>query len=87
MFGNLEVNIGPFSSEFACSETMGDHNLTLMEDRRSSTRFDNARPNLQVIRMGNSINYAMSNQYKLSGATNYGAWKFIMKNILMQEMF
>jgi hypothetical protein len=28
-------------------------------------RFDNARPNIQVIRMGNSINYAMSNPYKL----------------------
>jgi len=87
MFGNLEVNIGPFGSEFACSETMRDRNLTLMEDWRSSTRFDNAKPNIQVIRIGNSINYAMSNQYKLSRATNYGAWKFRMKNILMQEMF
>jgi hypothetical protein len=87
MFGNLEVNTRPFSSEFACSETMRDHRSTLMEDQRSSTRFDNARPNIQVIRMGNSINYAMSNQYKLSRATDYGTWKFRMKNILMQEMF
>jgi hypothetical protein len=58
-----------------------------MEDQRSSVEFDNARLNIQVIRMGNSINYAMSNQYKLSGTTNYGAWKFKMRNILMQEIF
>ncbi len=87
MFGNLEVTIGPFGSEFACSETMRDRRSTLMDDRRISTRFDNARPNIQVIRMGNSINYAMSNPYKLSRAANYGAWKFKMKNILMREMF
>jgi hypothetical protein len=62
MFGNLEVNIGPFSSEFACSETTRDCNPTLMEDRRSSIGFNNARPNIPVIKMGNSINYAMSNQ-------------------------
>lgn len=37
--------------------------------------------------MGSSSNYAMSNQYKLSKIANYGAWKFRMKNILMQKMF
>jgi hypothetical protein len=29
----------------------------------------------------------MSNQSKLSRAANYKAWKFKMKNILMQKMF
>jgi hypothetical protein len=31
--------------------------------------------------------YAKSYQSKMSGAPNYEAWKFKMKNILMQEMF
>lgn len=63
MFGNLEVNIGPFGSKFACSETTKDRSPTLMEDQRSSIQFDNARANMQAIRMGNPINYAMSNQW------------------------
>ncbi len=28
----------------------------------------------------------ISNQYKLWGPTNFGAWKFKMKNIMMHEM-
>jgi hypothetical protein len=31
--------------------------------------------------------YAKSYQSKMSRAPNYEAWKFRMKNILMQEMF
>ncbi len=36
--------------------------------------------------MANFNNCTMFDQYKLSRVANYGAWKFKMKNILIQEM-
>jgi hypothetical protein len=42
---------------------------------------------IQIVRMTSFGDYAKSYQSKMSRAPNYEAWKFRMKNILMQEMF
>lgn len=81
MSGNLEVEIGPFS--LASTERQATRDRSLAQ---SPAKSDNGNTTVQIVRMTSFGDCGMSDQSKLSGATNYGAWKFRMKNILMREM-
>jgi hypothetical protein len=81
MFGNLDVEIGPLSPASIESQATRDRSLA-----QSPARSDNGNTTVQIVKMISFGDCAMSDQSKLSGVANYGAWKFKMKNILMREM-
>jgi hypothetical protein len=81
MFGNLEVEIGPFSPTSTESQATRDRSLA-----QSLARFDNGNTTVHIVRMTSFCYYAIFDHSKLLGVANYGAWKFKMKNVLMQKM-
>lgn len=82
MFGNSDVEIGPFNPTSTKSQATRDQSLA-----QSLASSNNWNIIVQIVKMTSFGDCAMSYQSKLSKVANYRAWKFRMKNILMQEMF
>jgi hypothetical protein len=78
MFGNLDVEIGPFNPASIESQATRDQSLA-----QSPARSNNKNTTVQIVKMISFGDCAMFDQSKLLGVANYGAWKFKMKNILM----
>ncbi len=75
----MEINIGLVNVESKHNQKVRDfgskskHSQIIRDSKLEKSM-------IQVVQMGSSSgDSVISHQYKLSGATNYGAWKFRMK--------
>ncbi len=90
IFGTLEIDIGsqnPILIKSKYSPLCRHSKQRKMLKVHRSTTSKQGNSTTQIVKMFNSGgNNMISNQCKLLGATNFGAWKFKMKNILMRKM-